>query len=113
VRRLQAGRDYVVDEKHHAVTLTEEGTARLEQMMGIPNLAEAVDLLPYINAALKAHGYFKKDVHYVVRGGEIIIVDEFTGRPDARQTLQRRHPPSARSQRGRAHQTREPGPSPS
>jgi preprotein translocase subunit SecA len=80
VRRLQPGRDYVVDEKHHAVTLTEEGTERLEQMMGIPNLAEEVDLLPYINAALKAHGYFKKDVHYVVRGGEIIIVDEFTGR---------------------------------
>ena len=80
VRRLQPGRDYVVDEKHHAVTLTEEGTERLEQMMGVPNLAEEVELLPYINAALKAHGYFKTDIHYVVRGGEIIIVDEFTGR---------------------------------
>ncbi|MCS7273216.1 MAG: SEC-C metal-binding domain-containing protein [Fimbriimonadales bacterium] len=80
VRRLQPGRDYIVDEKHHAVTLTEEGTARLEQMIGVKNLAEEVELLPYINAALKAHGYFKKDVHYVVRNGEIIIVDEFTGR---------------------------------
>ncbi len=80
VRRLQPGRDYVVDEKHHAVTLTEEGIERLEQMMGVNNLAEEVELMPYINAALKAHGYFKKDVHYVVRNGEIIIVDEFTGR---------------------------------
>ena len=80
VRRLQPGRDYVVDEKHHSVTLTEEGIERLEQMMGVRNLAEEVELMPYINAALKAHGYFKKDVHYVVRNGEIIIVDEFTGR---------------------------------
>lgn len=80
VRRLQAGRDYTVDEKHHAVTLTEEGTDRLEKMLGVANLAEEVELMPYINASLKAHGYFKKDVHYVVRGGEIIIVDEFTGR---------------------------------
>ncbi|MFN7017128.1 MAG: preprotein translocase subunit SecA, partial [Fimbriimonadales bacterium] len=80
VRRLQPGRDYVVDEKHHAVTLTEEGTERLEQMLGIKNLADEVELMPYINAALKAHGYFKKDIHYVVRNGEIIIVDEFTGR---------------------------------
>ncbi len=80
VRRLQPGRDYIVDEKHHAVTLTEEGTERLEQMMGIQNLADEVELMPYINAALKAHGLFKRDVHYVVRNGEIIIVDEFTGR---------------------------------
>ncbi|MDM7460786.1 MAG: SEC-C metal-binding domain-containing protein [bacterium] len=80
VRRLQPERDYVVDEKHHSVTLTEEGTERLEQMMGVKNLADEVELMPYINAALKAHGYFKKDIHYVVRGGEIIIVDEFTGR---------------------------------
>ncbi len=80
VRRLQPERDYVVDEKHHVVTLTEEGTERLEQMMGVRNLADEVELMPYINAALKAHGYFKKDIHYVVRNGEIIIVDEFTGR---------------------------------
>jgi preprotein translocase subunit SecA len=80
VRRLQPGRDYTVDEKHHAVTLTEEGTERLEQMMGVKNLADEVELMPYINAALKAHGLFKRDVHYVVRHGEIIIVDEFTGR---------------------------------
>ncbi len=80
VRRLQPGRDYIVDEKHHAVTLTEEGTDRLEQMMGVRNLADEVELMPYINAALKAHGLFKRDVHYVVRNGEIIIVDEFTGR---------------------------------
>ncbi len=80
VRRLQPGRDYIVDEKHHAVTLTEEGTERLEQMMGVKNLADEVELMPYINAALKAHGLFKRDVHYVVRNGEIIIVDEFTGR---------------------------------
>ncbi len=80
VRRLQPERDYKVDEKHHAVTLTEEGIDRLEQMMGVSNLADEVELMPYINASLKAHGYFKKDIHYVVRGGEIILVDEFTGR---------------------------------
>ncbi len=80
IRRLQPERDYKVDEKHHAVTLTEEGIERLEQMMGIKNLADEVELMPYINASLKAHGYFKKDIHYVVRNGEIILVDEFTGR---------------------------------
>lgn len=80
VRRLRPERDYTVDEKHHQVNLTEEGIDRIEQMMGLRNLAEDPDMMHYVNASLKAHGLFKKDVNYVVKDGEIVIVDEFTGR---------------------------------
>lgn len=80
IRRLQVERDYTVDEKHHQVNLTEEGADRLEQMMGIKSLESEPELYHYVNASLKAHGLFKKDVNYVVKEGEIVIVDEFTGR---------------------------------
>jgi preprotein translocase subunit SecA len=80
VRHLQPGRDYTLEEKQKIVTLTEEGIQRVEQGLGVKNLAEDPDLMHHVNAALKAHTIFKRDVDYVVRDGEIIIVDEFTGR---------------------------------
>ncbi len=74
--------DYVVDEKARTATLTGSGVAKAEQTFGLENYAdiENATLSHHINQALKAHGIMKRDVDYVVRDGEIIIVDEFTGR---------------------------------
>jgi len=73
--------DYFFDERTHQAGLTEQGTARVEQILGIPNLSdpEYIDIVHHINAAIKAHTLYKRDVHYVVKEGEVIIVDEFTG----------------------------------
>ena len=74
--------DYIVDEKARTATLTGSGVAKAEQTFGLENYAdiENATLSHHINQALKAHGIMKRDVDYVVRDGEIIIVDEFTGR---------------------------------
>ena len=74
--------DYIVDEKARTATLTEAGIAKAEQAFGLENYAdiENATLTHHINQALKAHGIMKRDVDYVVKDGEIIIVDEFTGR---------------------------------
>ena len=74
--------DYVVDEKSKTSELTPAGIAKAEQAFGLENYAdiENATLSHHINQALKAHGIMKKDVDYVVKDGEIIIVDEFTGR---------------------------------
>lgn len=74
--------DYIVDEKSHAVALTEKGTKKIEKHFGLENLSdpENLTLSHHINNALKAHGLMKNDRDYVVRDGEVIIVDEFTGR---------------------------------
>ena len=74
--------DYIVDEKAHTATLTEKGVAKAEQYFGVENLAdpENLTLSHHINQALKAHGLMKRDREYVVKDGEVIIVDEFTGR---------------------------------
>ena len=74
--------DYVVDEKANTATLTARGIAKAEQHFGIENLGDLENstLSHHINQALKAHGIMKRDVDYVVKDGEIIIVDEFTGR---------------------------------
>ncbi|MCL1828864.1 MAG: preprotein translocase subunit SecA [Oscillospiraceae bacterium] len=74
--------DYVVDEKARTAMLTAKGTAKAEQYFGLENLAdlENATLAHHINQAVKAHGVMKRDVDYVVREGEVIIVDEFTGR---------------------------------
>lgn len=74
--------DYTVDEKSRTVALTEDGISKMEKRLGIDNLYEPknVEWLHHIQQALKAHVLFKKDVDYVVRNGEILIVDEFTGR---------------------------------
>ncbi len=74
--------DYVIDEKDKTATLTDKGIAKAEKYFGIENLADAehMELSHHINQALKAAGTMKKDIDYVVKDGEVIIVDEFTGR---------------------------------
>ncbi|MDD5132377.1 MAG: preprotein translocase subunit SecA [bacterium] len=79
---LQKGYDAIVDEKNNLWTLTEEGVAKCEKLLGIPNLYEDMqsEWVHHILQAGRAHDLFKKDVDYVVKDGEVIIVDEFTGR---------------------------------
>ena len=74
--------DYVVDEKAKTATLTARGIAKAEKAFNLENLAdmENATLSHHINQALKAHGIMKRDIDYIVKDGEIIIVDEFTGR---------------------------------
>ena len=74
--------DYTVDEKHRTATLTEEGFSKCERLLGLSNLSDIsnVAYLHHVNQALRAHALYKKDVDYVVKDGEVIIVDEFTGR---------------------------------
>jgi preprotein translocase subunit SecA len=73
---------YTKEEKSRAVTLTEEGVAKAEELLGIENLYDPryVDILHHVHQALRAHTLFQKDVDYIVKGGKVIIVDEFTGR---------------------------------
>src|SRR5438128_1487184 len=74
--------DYVVDEKHRNATVTDEGWEKVEQLLGIGNIAdpENWDLKHHVETAVKAHAIYRRDVDYVVKDGEVIIVDEFTGR---------------------------------
>ncbi len=74
--------DYVVDEKARTATLTARGISKAEQSFGLENLADLENstLSHHINQAIKAHGVMKRDIDYVVKDGEVIIVDEFTGR---------------------------------
>jgi preprotein translocase subunit SecA len=78
----QAPGDYIVDEKSRAVSLTEQGITHCERLLNIDNLYDPsqMDQLHHISQGLKAHALFKKDVDYVVKDGQVIIVDEFTGR---------------------------------
>lgn len=82
VPRLKKGEDYQVDEKTKTVAVNESGIAKVEKALGIDNLYDHVNsqLVNHLNQALRAHALFKKDVDYVVKDGEVIIVDEFTGR---------------------------------
>lgn len=82
VRRLVKDRDYTVDEKAKTAMLTEEGTHKVEEITGCGNLSdpENLQINQYVNASLKAHAVFRKDIDYVVKDGQVIIVDEFTGR---------------------------------
>ena len=82
VPRLQVEEDYTVDEKQKAVSLTENGIEKIERALGIDNIysPENFRLTRYMEAALKAQILFKRDQHYVVKDGEVIIVDDFTGR---------------------------------
>jgi preprotein translocase subunit SecA len=74
--------DYVVDEKHRTIGVTDEGWVSIEKALGIDNIADAEnwDLKHYVETAIKAHALYKRDVDYVVKDGEVIIVDTFTGR---------------------------------
>jgi len=79
---LRKEKDYTIDEKARTVVLTEEGVARVEKSLKVENLFDPrnIELLHHVNQALKAHTLFKRDVDYVVKEGEVLIVDEFTGR---------------------------------
>ena len=74
--------DYVVDEKTRSITVTDDGWEKIEELLGIGNIAdpENCDLKHHVETAIKAHSLYKRDVEYVVKDGEVIIVDEFTGR---------------------------------
>jgi preprotein translocase subunit SecA len=82
VPRLRRDIDYQVDEKHRTVTLTEDGVARSEELLGVDNLYDPsnMEILHHVNQGLRAHTLYKRDGEYVVKDGEVIIVDEFTGR---------------------------------
>ena len=74
--------DFTVDEKNRTIAITEEGISKAEKLFGVANLydMENAILSHHLDQALKAHNLFEKDVHYVVRDGQVVIVDEFTGR---------------------------------
>jgi preprotein translocase subunit SecA len=74
--------DYIVDEKQRTIGVTDEGWVTIERLLGIGNIADAEnwELKHYVETAIKAHALYKRDVEYVVKDGEVIIVDTFTGR---------------------------------
>ncbi len=82
IPRFKAETHYTVDEKAKSVALTEEGVALGEQLLEVENLYDPrnIEQLHHLNQALKAHVMFKRDVDYLVRDGQVVIVDEFTGR---------------------------------
>ena len=82
IPRLKPEDHYTVDEKLRTVALTEEGVTKVEQLLGIDNLYDPRNILlvHHVNQGLRAHTLFKRDVEYVVKEGQVVIVDEFTGR---------------------------------
>ena len=82
IPQLKFERDYTVEEKTKTASLTEEGNARVEKLLGVDNLYDLahMDLVHHVVKALLAYSLYKRDVDYVVKDGEVIIVDEFTGR---------------------------------
>ena len=79
---LSKGYDYLVDEKNHTVVLTEQGIQKAEKFLGVKNIYDDMqsEWVHHITQAIRAHELYKRDVAYVVKNGEVIIVDEFTGR---------------------------------
>jgi preprotein translocase subunit SecA len=82
ITQLSVNEHYVVDEKLKAASLNDEGVEKLERILGVDNIYEShgLEMVHHIEQALKAHAIFKKDRDYVVKGDEVVIVDEFTGR---------------------------------
>ncbi len=82
IPRLKKEIDYTVDEKSRTVVLTEEGVGHVENLLNVPNLYEPknIEIVHHVNQALKAHTLFRRDVDYLVKDGQVVIVDEFTGR---------------------------------
>jgi preprotein translocase subunit SecA len=80
VRQLERDVHYTADKKNHSASLTEDGMDMVEQLLEIENIASDPKLFHHVNASVQAYGLFSKDVDYVVRNGEVIIVDENTGR---------------------------------
>ena len=82
IPQLKPEKDYTVEEKTKTATLTEDGNVRVEKLLGVDNLYDPnhMDLVHHVVKALQAYALYKRDVDYVVKEGEVIIVDEFTGR---------------------------------
>jgi preprotein translocase subunit SecA len=82
IPNLKQGKDYQLEEKSHTAFLTEEGVGRVEKLLHVENLYDHrnIETLHHVNQALRAHTLFKRDVDYVVKEGQVVIVDEFTGR---------------------------------
>src|SRR5512143_3744698 len=82
IPKLQKDTDFTIDEKARTAILTEEGIQKVERLLNVSNLYDPsnIELVHHVLQALKAHSLFKRDVDYVVKDGEVIIVDEFTGR---------------------------------
>ncbi len=82
IPELRKGEHFTVDEKHKTVSMTEEGSDLVEALLGVGNLYELknISYVHHLMQAIKAHHLYKRDVDYVVKNGEVIIVDEFTGR---------------------------------
>jgi preprotein translocase subunit SecA len=80
VPRLRAEEDYTIDEKSRTVAITESGIDKIEHLLGVENIYNDMELTRHLENALKAHALFKLDRDYIVRDGEVLIVDEFTGR---------------------------------
>jgi preprotein translocase subunit SecA len=80
--KLKIDTDYTIDEKAKTAMLTDEGNVKVESLLGVGNLYEPsnMELVHHVNQALRAHALFKRDVDYIVKDNEVIIVDEFTGR---------------------------------
>ena len=81
-KRKQYSGDFTIDEKSKSATLTEQGVLKVEKLLKIDNLYDPrnIEILHHVNQALRAHAMYKLDVDYVVKDGEVLIVDEFTGR---------------------------------
>ncbi len=112
-----ADSDFEKDEKSRTVVLTEVGNETIERLLGEAGLlvpgggmydAQNVQVVHHVNQALRAHKLFTRDVDYIVKGGKVIIIDEFTGRHDGRPPLFRRPASGAGSQRTCANPAREP-----
>ncbi len=82
VRKLNKDTDFTLDEEGQSVSLTDEGVHKCERLMGIQNLYDGsnTERVHHINQALRAHNFFKRDQEYIVKNGQVVIVDEFTGR---------------------------------
>ncbi|MBD3362563.1 preprotein translocase subunit SecA [Candidatus Dojkabacteria bacterium] len=80
VPKLKEDKDYTVDEKAHSVTLTDEGAEKMEKMLGVQNIWQDYKLAHHLENALKAMKLYVKDNHYIVKEGQVYIVDDFTGR---------------------------------
>ncbi|MFQ3678697.1 MAG: hypothetical protein SNJ74_12225, partial [Fimbriimonadaceae bacterium] len=81
VRKLDPSVHFQVDKKNHSATLTEEGMDAVEEILGLDNIASDLKLMHHLSAAVKAYALFDRDVEYVVRNGQVVLIDENTGRP--------------------------------
>ena len=82
IPKLKREEDFTIEEEHKTVTLTDEGNSKVEKLLGVDNLYDLkhLSLVHHVVKALQAHTLYKRDVEYVVKDGEVVIVDEFTGR---------------------------------